>query len=109
LSTGEKKHEDRITVKAFASVPTLADLPEIQQQPGSVSNISSFQGTGGGIDLGEGCILTKSVKYTHQLAHWVNAAHGGDPSDVVSRKLIGDYSQQLLNTISFRNMLLNLT
>lgn len=82
--------EGRITLKAFASVPPLADLPEIQQAPGSVSNLSSIQSADDRIDLAEGCILTKSVKYTHQLVHWVNAVHSGDPGDVVSRKLIGD-------------------
>jgi hypothetical protein len=101
--------EGRITVKAFASVPALADLPEIQQEPGSVSNISSFQGTSGYIDLAEGCILTKSIKYTHQLTHWVNAAHSGDPKEVISRRLIGDYSPQLLSAISFRRISLNST
>lgn len=81
--------QGRFTVKAFASVPALADLPEIQQEPCSASDISSFQSTFGSIiDLNEGCILTKSVKYTHQLIHWVNAAHDGDPIEVVSRKLI---------------------
>jgi hypothetical protein len=80
-------HEGRITVKAFASVPSLADLPEIQQE-GSVSNISSFQGTFGGIDLAEGCILTKSVKYTHQLVQWVKGVCRGHPREVVSGKLI---------------------
>ena len=29
-------------------------------------------------------MLTKSVKYTHQLAHWVNAVRTGDPGEVVS-------------------------
>jgi hypothetical protein len=87
----------------FASVPALANLPEIQQQPGSVSKILSPS-----IDLEEGCFLTKSVKYTHQLTHWVNVVHSGDPKELVSRKLIGDYSPQLLNVISFRNVLLNL-
>jgi hypothetical protein len=78
--------EGRITVKAFASVPALVDLPEIQQAPGSVSDVSSLQGTGGAIDLAEGCILTKSVKYTHQLVHWVDAVCSGDPGEIVSRK-----------------------
>ena len=30
-------------------------------------------------------MVTKLVKYTHQLAHFVNAVHAGDPADVVSR------------------------
>ena len=42
-----------------------------------------------------GAILTKSVKYTHELAHWVNAVRDPErnPKDVVSRKLklIGDW------------------
>jgi hypothetical protein len=37
-----------------------------------------------GVDLAEGCIVTKTIKYTHQLAHWINAVHSGDPKDVVS-------------------------
>lgn len=81
--------QGRITVKAFASVPALANLPEIQQEPCSVSDISSVQSTGGGIiDLNEGCIVTKSVKYTHQLIHWVNAVRDEDPNEIVSRTLI---------------------
>jgi hypothetical protein len=103
-------HEGRITFKTFASAPALADLPEIQQQPGTVSDISSLQGGHNSvIDLAEGCILTKSVKYTHQLTHWVNVVHSGDPREVVSRKLIGVHSPHFLNAISFRNMPLNLT
>jgi len=86
-------HEGRITVKTFAAAHTLADLPEIEQHPCSVSDISSVQVDGGSIDLAEGCLLTKSVKYTHQLVHWVNAARSGDSREVVSRKLIGDCSQ----------------
>jgi len=90
--------EGRITLKTFASVPTLADLPEIKQQLGSVSDVSSLRGADNyGIDLAEGCVLTKSVKYTHQLVHWVHPVHSGDPREVVSRKLIGAYSPQLLN------------
>ena|ERR1700722_10805094 len=96
--------EGRFTVKPFAAVPTLADLPEIQQAPSSVSNISSFRGAGGGVDRAEGCILTKSVKYTHQLTHWVNAVRGGDPSEVVSREFIVDCQclPHILNLISLQ-------
>ena len=78
--------EGRITIKAFAPVPALAGLPEIQQAPCSVSNSeSSFRGADGRVDLAEGCILTKSVNYTHQLVHWVNAVCSGDPGYIVSR------------------------
>jgi hypothetical protein len=84
-------HEGRITVKPFAQVPALGNLSEIQQAPGIVTNVSSLSGTDASIDLAEGCILTKSVKYTHQLIHWVNVVHSGDPKEVVSRKLIKDF------------------
>jgi hypothetical protein len=73
-----------ITVKKFAAVPALLDLDEIQRQPASVSQVSSFRGADDVVDLAEGCMLTKSVKYTHQLAHWINAVRGGDSSEVVS-------------------------
>ena len=79
--------QGRITVKPFAAVPALLNLDEIQRQPRSVSQISSFQGDNDGVDLAEGCMLTKSVKYTHQLAHWVNAVGSGDLSEVVSINL----------------------
>jgi hypothetical protein len=87
-----------VKVRAFAAVPTLADLPEILQEPGSASNVSSFRGADGRVDLAEGYILTKSVKYTHRVVHWVNAVCSGDPVEAVSRKLIGVYSPQLLKT-----------
>ncbi|KAK2464686.1 hypothetical protein APHAL10511_003262 [Amanita phalloides] len=84
--------KDRISVKPFARIPALLDLPPIQRASASVSNVSSFRETGGGVDLSEGCLLTKSVKYTHQLAHWVNAVRdkSADPSsieEVISRQL----------------------
>jgi hypothetical protein len=85
-------HKGRITVKPLAQVASLGNLAEIQQAPVIVTNVSSQSGTDVNIDLAEGCILTKSVKYKHQLIHWVNAIHGGDSTEVVSRKLIKDYS-----------------
>ena len=76
--------QGRITVKKFAAAPALLELDEIQRQPASVSQVSSFRGANDGVDLAEGCMLTKSVKYTHQLVHWVNAVLDEDPSGVVS-------------------------
>lgn len=73
-----------ISVKPFAKVPALGDLPEIQPAEGSVSNVSPRPGINGGVDLAEGCIITRSIKYTHQLAHWVNAVRNGDPTEIVS-------------------------
>ena len=75
-----------ITAKPFAKVPALGDLPEIQPARATVSGVSSRCGVEGdpGVDLAEGCIVTKTIKYTHQLVHWVNAVRSGDPKDVVS-------------------------
>ena len=79
--------ENRLTVKKFAAVPSVLGLTPIVQ-PGSVSTSSSRRAVGGFVDIDEGCMLTKSVKYTHQLAHWVSAVQGGDSSAVVSTKFI---------------------
>jgi hypothetical protein len=76
--------ENRLTVKKFTAVPSVLGLTPIVHKPGSVSSLSSRQAVGGVIDINEGCLLTKSVKYAHQLAHWVNAIQGGDSSAVVS-------------------------
>jgi hypothetical protein len=62
-----------ITAKPFAKVPGLLDLPPIEHAPPSISNVSSFQGDlEGEVDLSEGCLINKAIKYTHQLMHWVN-------------------------------------
>ena|SRR5216684_617460 len=73
-----------ITAKPFAKVPALGDLPEIQPARATVSGVSSRCGVEDGVDLAEGCIVTKTIKYTHQLVHWVNTVRSGDPKDVVS-------------------------
>ena|SRR5271170_5047741 len=74
----------QISVKPFANVPALGDLPAIRRARGSVSGVSSRRGIDGGVDLAEGCMITKSIKYTHQLAHWVNAIRHGDATEIVS-------------------------
>ena len=77
----------RISVKPFATVPALLDLPEIGRERDimSLSHVSSRHGSvRHGVDLEEGCLITKSVKYTHQLAHWVDAVCLGDPGEIVS-------------------------
>jgi hypothetical protein len=84
--------ERPITVKPFSVVPALAGLPEIEQEPGSLAahNTSSRRVAGNGVDLAEGCIVTKSIKYTHRLTHWVSAVRL-DPTkarEIVSKKLI---------------------
>ncbi len=73
-----------ITVRPFAKVPALGDLPEIRHALRTVVSSSSRHRADGSVDLAEGCLLTKTVKYTHQLAHWVNAIRSGDPKEVVS-------------------------
>ena len=78
--------EHRLSVKPFAAIPALLDLPEIQREPASVSNLSSHSSMCGSVDLEEGCLITKSVKYTHRLAHMVNAVCSWDPQPVVSQK-----------------------
>jgi hypothetical protein len=83
--------QNRLTVKQFASVPALLDLPDIQRAPPTISGISSFRGVEAGIDLSEGCFVTKSVKYTHQLVHWVNAVRSGDDEDLVVCRRLWDY------------------
>ena len=73
---------NRISVKQFAPVPPLTALPAIMRAPTSAS-ASSYRGPG--IELNEGCMVTKLVSYTNQLAHFINAVHQGDPDEVVSR------------------------
>ena len=78
--------KDRLSVRPFAAVPALLDLPEIQREPASVSNVSSrLSSMRGRVDLEEGCLVTKFVKYAHQLAYMVNAVRSGDPEPVVSK------------------------
>jgi hypothetical protein len=81
--------QGRISVKPFASVPSLANLPPIQRPQASVSNVSSRRGVEDGVDLSEGCFATKTLKYTHQLSHWVNAVRNEGPEPIASFNLIG--------------------
>jgi len=68
----------RLSVKRFAAVPPLLNLPPIQRGDASVSALSS-QSMRAGVNLEEGCIITHYVKYTHQLAHMINAVRSHDP------------------------------
>ena len=79
--------EHRLSAKPFAAVPALLELPEIKCGPASVSNVSSHLSfVHGLVDLEEGCLITKSVKYAHRLAYMVNAARSGDPKPIVSQR-----------------------
>jgi len=91
--------EARISVKPFARVPALLDLPVIQRAPASVFDVSSSRGSTGGVDLSEGCLITKAIKYTHQLVHWVNAVQNksADSRLIVSRRFMDGHWQQQLN------------
>lgn len=71
------------------SVPSVVlGLPAIVREPGSVLSSSFRRAVGDVVDIDEGCVLTKSVKYTHRLVHRVNAVWDGDSSAVVSTKFI---------------------
>jgi hypothetical protein len=67
-------------------MPLLLNLPEICYLPSSVSSASSLQNSksgGFGTDLAEGCIVMKSIKYTHQCMHFIQAAHyDGESSEI---------------------------
>ncbi|KIL65240.1 hypothetical protein M378DRAFT_178411 [Amanita muscaria Koide BX008] len=72
--------------KKFASIPALIDLPEVKRTPISISGASSHSSARSSeyynIALEEGCMITKSIRYTHQLIHWVNVAPSLDPIPV---------------------------
>ncbi|KIL65244.1 hypothetical protein M378DRAFT_534927 [Amanita muscaria Koide BX008] len=76
-----QKSQGRISVNQFASLPpiTLGDvtIPEVKRGPISTSI------THHGVPLEEGCIITKSVRYTHQLARLVNAGDFGKEIEAV--------------------------
>lgn len=97
--------DGRLSVKPFAVVPALLDLPEIHRQPASVSNVSSRSSVSGGVDLEEGCLITKSVKYTHQVAYLVNVVRSGDPVPIVSETFQED-SPPNAETSRYRRSLL---
>lgn len=89
--------DGRLSVKPFASVPALLDLPQILRKPATVSNVSSLSSIRGGIQLEEGCLITKSIKYTHQVAHLLNAVRSGDPKPIVSLKFQKDFNRNRRN------------
>ena len=86
--------EHRLSLKPFAVVPALLDLPEIECDRGSVSNVSKsscLSSMHDSVNLEEGCLITKSVKYTHRLAHIVKAV-SGNPQPVVSQEFQSDHT-----------------
>ena len=100
--------EHRLSVKPFAAVQALLDLPEIKRGPASVSNVSSrLLSICGSVNLEEGCLITKSVKYAHQLAHMVNAVRSGDPQPIVNQRF-QEIPPQVLKLFSLQQDLLEL-
>jgi hypothetical protein len=84
--------QGRISVKPFAKVPPLGGLSGIPPSSPTVSNAcsdaSSNHGVVEGVDiLSEGCLVTKTLKYTHQLVHWISPIEKGDSEEVVSGSL----------------------
>jgi len=70
--------DNKISVKQFASVPPLSGLPAIMRTPTSASASSCPEL---GVDLNEGCMVTKLISYTNQLAHFINAVRRGDSDE----------------------------
>jgi len=52
---------DRISVRPFAPVPSLAGLPSIQRPQASVTNLSSYHEVEEGVDFSEDCFVTKTL------------------------------------------------
>ena len=78
----------RLSVKNFARVPQLLALPDIERTSASVAASSRPEReTEGVVELSDGCCVTKSIKYTHQLVHFVNAVRGdtSERKETVSR------------------------
>lgn len=62
----------------------LDSLPAIHRPLPSVSNVSSRRGIEDGVDLAEGCLVTKTIKYAHQLTHWINAVQNDDDPELIA-------------------------
>ncbi len=81
----------RLSVNRFAKVPALGKVnlpPILRDDSSSAGDVSSLRGSvNEGVDLTEGCLVTKTIRYSHQLAHWVNTARkqSGNPEAVVRR------------------------
>jgi len=101
-----RKEDNRITVKPYARIPPLkvppladlpfVDLPPIMRGDPSDSNItitSQRVSANEEVDLSEGCLVTKSIKYTNQLTHWVHAVRNNDVvADAVVRAFMRSHS-----------------
>ncbi len=83
--------DQRVSVNRFAKVPALEkfNLPAIlRDDSSSVRDASPLEGpvpVNQQMDLTEGCLVTKTVRLSHQLAHWVNTTRerSGNPDAVV--------------------------
>ena len=75
----------RLTVKPFAAVPKILELglEAIVWPTSTISSRLSNHGEEHSVPRIEGCLITKTVKYTHQLTHWINTIKSGDPVEVL--------------------------
>lgn len=68
--------DNRISVARFSKIPGLQGLPDIERPTASVAGSaasSAHSQTDSVIDRDEPCFITKSILYTHEQAHWINA------------------------------------
>lgn len=71
----------RLSVARFSRIPGFQNLPAIEPLPssagGSVASSSESQ-TSTLIARDEPCLITKSISYTHERAHWISAVRGNN-------------------------------
>ncbi|CAA7269271.1 unnamed protein product [Cyclocybe aegerita] len=66
-----------LSVAPFSNLPAIYTLPAISRASASVAGsifASVKSATYDVISRDERCLITKSISYTHERAHWVNAA-----------------------------------
>jgi hypothetical protein len=78
VDTGTHQATKPLTPLTQHSMLMKADLlttkPDLSTKhtPSSIPKMSPFPGEDGGVDISEGCLVTKSIKTTHQLMQWVD-------------------------------------
>jgi hypothetical protein len=74
MATLTEGSQERVSAPNPASVPALPVFDIIPLERGSSTSGSHRRM----VDLAEGCLVTKTVHYTNQLAHMVNAVRISD-------------------------------
>ena len=76
-----------ITTNNFAAFPSMStlNLETLEINDGSTPKASAasrfaLAGTQDILPIVEGCFITKTVKYTHELVNWINAEQSPDNS-----------------------------